>query len=241
MKRFVCGIGVLALALGIAADSASAQLAGNPVYAVNPAVGVTLNGDFGLGVNEESGKNKYAGGRIALGIPMISFWAGAGLMMDTLDATDHELTFGGGAAINLIKAPVLPVALSFQAGGGYVSCETAAITDCSKLTLIAGPALRINLPSPAVRVEPWVMPRVHMTRKSQGGESVMQTGFGASGGLNINLPMGLGFHVVADLATLPRKVSGALTAAKQSPLTVGVGIHYTIAVPSLGLPLVPIN
>jgi hypothetical protein len=58
--------------------------------------------------------------------------------------------------------------------------------------------------------------------------------------VDISLPFGLGLHAVVDFVKFPRKVSGDLTAPKASPLTAGIGLHYKIAVPSLGLPLVPV-
>ena len=84
------------------------------------------------------------------------------------------------------------------------------------------------------------MPRVHLSRMNFGAEAVTQTGFGASGGVDINLPFGFGLHAVVDFVKFPRKVSGTLTAPEASPLTAGIGFHYKIAVPSLGLPLVPV-
>jgi hypothetical protein len=228
MKRFIGGIAVVALATGLVADAASAQLTGNPVYAINPGVGVTLNGDFGRGLNNESGKTNYFGGRVVLGVPMLSFWVGGGLWDSRIVGADKEVTLGGGAAINLIKAPVLPVALSLQMGAGTMSCGT----DCSTLDVVVGPALRINVPTPGVGIEPWIMPRVHVMRASVMGYSATETGFGASGGININSPMGLGFHAVLDML--------AIGDPSVTPLKGGVGLHYTIAVPSLGLPLVPV-
>jgi hypothetical protein len=227
MKRFIGVIAVVVLALGLVSEAASAQLAGNPVYAINPGVGVTLAGDFGRGLNDESGKTNYFGGRVVLGVPMVSFWVGGGVWDPTL---------GGGAAINLIKAPLLPVALTLQVGGSTLSCGD----DCSDLHLVAGPALRINVPTPGIGIEPWIMPRVHMTRFSFAGESATQTGFGASGGININLPMGLGFHAALDFASLPDVTDGAISMPEMTPVIGGIGIHYKIAVPSLGMPLVPV-
>jgi len=239
MKRFIGGLAVVTLAMGLVAETASAQLHGNPVYAISPGVGVTLNGDFGKGINDESGKGTYMGGRVVLGVPMVSFWVGVGQYdANHIDPNvdDKEITMGGGAAINLIKAPLLPVALTLQVGGATVGCGT----DCSNLNLVAGPALKINVPTPGIGVEPWIMPRVHMTRMSFGGESISQTGFGASAGLNINLPVGLGFHAVVDFANFAEKTSGIMTALESSPMTASIGLHYKIAVPSLGLPLVPV-
>ena len=227
MKRFIGGIAVVALALGLAAESASAQLAGNPVYAINPGVGVTLNGDFGRGINDESGKTQFYGGRVVLGVPMLSFWVGGGLW-DPRTGADKEVTLGGGAAINLIKAPVLPVALTLQAGAATVSCGD----DCTTISGVVGPALKVNVPNPAIGIEPWIMPRFQFCRDSDAGTSDTDTGVGVSGGVNINMPMGLGLHVVADWS------SSGDPAVK--PLVGGIGLHYKIAVPSLGLPLVPV-
>jgi hypothetical protein len=64
MKRFVGGIAVLALALGLTASVASAQMHGLPVYGAVGGVGVTIMGDYGRGLNDESGKTNYFGGRI---------------------------------------------------------------------------------------------------------------------------------------------------------------------------------
>ena len=234
MKRFIGGIAVVALAMGLVAEATSAQLRGNPVYAINPGVGITLAGDFGKGINDESGKGNFIGGRIVLGVPMVSFWVGGG-QYDPRGGMDKQTTIGGGAAINLIKAPILPVALTLQVGGATVSCGD----DCSGLNMFVGPALKINVPTPGIGIEPWIMPRVNLSRRSELGESATQTGFGASGGVNINLPMGLGFHAVVDFAKIPASISD-LQIPEASPMTAGIGLHYKIAVPSLGLPLVPV-
>jgi hypothetical protein len=79
-----------------------------------------------------------------------------------------------------------------------------------------------------------------MTRYSEGDVTVTQTGFGASGGINVNLPMGLGFHAAVDLASLPEVSEGSLIMPDLTPMIGGIGIHYKIAVPSLGMPLVPV-
>ena len=235
MKRFIGAIAVVALAMGLVAESASAQLAGNPVYAINPGVGVTLNADFGKGLNDESGKGKFYGGRAVLGVPMVSFWVGGGLVDDNNPLTDNEVALAGGAAINLIKAPILPVALTLQAGGGTIGCGD----DCSNLNLVVGPAIKINVPTPGVGIEPWVMPRVHRSRRRYDEETVVQTGLGVSGGVSINLPMGFGIHGIVDCSHFTATASGELSAPGGMPLSAGIGIHYAIAVPSLGMPLVP--
>ena len=239
MKRLFGGMAVVALAMGIATEAVSAQLDGNPVYAVNPGVGVTLNADYGRGLNDESGETNYYGARVVLGVSAVSFWGGVGQVdMRNPDPTvdDTEVSWGGGAAINLIKAPLVPVSLTLQLGAASVGCGD----DCNDIRFVAGPALRINIPTQIIGIEPWVMPRYHMERNSSGDESVMQHAFGVSGGLNIRLPMGLGFHIVVDYADLPDAIEGTFAIPESSPVTGGIGLHYKIAVPSLGLPLVPV-
>lgn len=236
MKRIFGVFAIAALAMVLVTEAASAQLAGNPVYAINPGIGVTLNGDFGRGVNDDSGEGNFYGGRVVLGVPMLSFWVGGGMYDSGVPNADSEVTLGGGAAFNLIKAPILPVALTLQVGGGTVGCGT----DCSELNLVAGPALRINVPTPGIGIEPWIMPRLQLSRVSAGETDITQTGFGASGGVNINLPMGLGIHAAADFASLPESTSGLVTILESQPFTAGIGVHYKITVPSLGMPLVPV-
>ena len=135
-----------------------------------------------------------------------------------------------------MKAPLLPYALTLQLGGGTVSCGT----DCNMLDLVTGPAFKVNVHAPGLRIEPWVMPRVHVSRTSFRGESVLQPGFGVSLGVNLSIPSGFGMHAVLDFADFSRSTSGSLTVPKASPYTGGIGIHYKIAVPSLGMPLMPV-
>jgi hypothetical protein len=61
MKRFLGPIPMLAVMFFLVNETASAQLAGNPVYAVTPSVGVTLSVDYGRGlVVGESAKTVFS-------------------------------------------------------------------------------------------------------------------------------------------------------------------------------------
>jgi hypothetical protein len=232
MKRFVGGITTLALASGFATNPAVAQLAGNPVYAITPSVGITLSPDYGRGlVTDESAKTDFFGGRLVVGLPAVSFWVGGGAYDNRTTGADMEITLGGGAAVNFLKTPSLPVALSLQMGGGTVPCGT----DCSTINAYAGPALKINVVGAVNSVHPWVMPRVQFTHFSMSGASVNQVGFGGSGGINLTLPFGLGIHGAVDLAIFEEAISGAMIAEKRSPLVVGGGLHYSVSVPGFGV------
>ena len=230
MKRTLGRVASAALTLSLAAAPAAAQMVGNPVYfSPKGGIGFTISGDYGRGLNDESGKSNYFGGRATLGLPMVSIMAGAGSVKP--EAGESDITFGGAIAVNVLKVgPVTPVALSLQAGVGYQKIDVGAIS-FTTLNVPIGVGITVDVPTPAVGVEPWVAPRINIVRVSALGASSTETGFGASGGLNITLPTGLGFHVAFDWMTIGDP--------SVKPLTVGAGIHYTISIPSLGVPGVP--
>jgi len=230
MKRFIGAIPMLAVIFFLVSETASAQLAGNPVYAIIPSVGVTLSSDYGRGLAVgESAETEYYGGRLIMGFPGVSFWVGGGAY-DSRTAAEMEKMLGGGVAIDFLQAPSLPVALSLQVGGGTGACGT----DCTVTNAVAGPVLKINVVGAVNTVQPWLMPRVQATRFSMGGAVATQFGFGGSGGINLNLPFGLGLHAVLDYATFSETTSGAMIAAKRAPLIVGGGLHYFVSIPGFG-------
>jgi hypothetical protein len=207
----------------------SAQLVGNPVYAVKSDIGVTFAADFGRGLSAGSGGEFGLASRLVLGAPMVDFWVGGGLFDDTNAASGRGITLAGGAAISVLTAPAIPAALSFQVGAGASGCGT----DCTDVSLIAGSALTIDVPTTALGMQPWIMPRIHMNRRSFGGANAIQTGFGASGGVNINLPMGLGFHAAVDLVDFKSQRTGTLSIPETSSITAGLGLHFNLTVPGL--------
>lgn len=226
MKRFVSGIAAVAFALGLTVSTAAAQPSQLPTYAAVGAVGVTIEGDFARGLNDESGKTNYFGGRIELGLPMFNVYAGAGSYKPS--GGDSQITFGGAAAVKVVQGPAMPVGVAIQAGLGYESDE-----GFNFMRVPFGPVLSFNVPSPTVSVTPWIMPRGELWRFSGGGESQTEFGFGASGGLTIVLPVGVDFHAALDWMTID--LGEGEVSASISPLVVGVGASYHITVPSLGM------
>ena len=201
--------------LGLFASPALAQMLGNPVYfSPKQGVGLTIAGDYGRGLNDNSGKTNYFGGRATLGLPMFAITVGGGSASP--EVGDAVTTFGASAAVTVIKGPMVPVTLSLQAGVGSYEVGTVRV-----MNVPVGAALAFNVSSPGASVEPWVAPRLNITKPS-GGDAEMD--LGASGGVNVGLPSGLGFHLAVDYVA----VSGG------SPILVGAGVHYTIKIPSLG-------
>jgi len=217
MKNLV-RISLAALALGVFASAASAQTSGNVVWGALPGNGVTIAGDFGLGVNDDAkiggASTMYFGGRLGYGANMFSVYAVGGMYPIGNDFADGEVTLGGGLAVHVMNQPAAPVSVSVQAGAGYIK-----FGDATQMTFGGGPLLGINVPSTGVAIKPWLLPRVQYVKITDFDGEI---GFGASGGLAVDMPMGLGFHLGLDWS------STDFGGATVKPLIVGVGVHYAI-------------
>jgi hypothetical protein len=222
--------------LALFASPVLAQMLGNPVYfSPKQGVGLTLAGDYGRGLNDASGKTNYFGGRATLGLPMVAITAGAGSEKQSSSIGGASFTsFGGDVAVTVLKGPIVPVSLSLQAGAGYSSKS-----GIKQVHVPIGAALAFNVKSPGASVEPWVAPRLDLYRASGTGivNPTTEKHVGASAGLNVGLPSGLGFHLALDYTYV--KGLGTLSSSERSPFLVGAGVHYTIKIPSLGVPMVP--
>jgi hypothetical protein len=211
MKRIV----VLALGLIAVAAPVQAQLTGIVNYAVpvgGEAPATHLVGEFGRGLNEDSGKlNAFAvaAGRTGIG-GRGSVFVGASMLNSD---PDSQNSFGIVGAVG-VSQPASPTQISVQAGVGYMS----PADDVTVWSVPVGIALARSMPQGAGSLNYWVMPRVHMTRVAVTGlDSEMETDFGASGGLGFTTASGFGVHAAIDLL-----------AATNSIWTVGAGIHYMI-------------
>ncbi|UCG84955.1 MAG: hypothetical protein JSW71_13510 [Gemmatimonadota bacterium] len=239
MKRFLGAIALAALIVGFCVESATAQMNGFVNYPAVGGVGVKLFGDYGRGLNEESLKSNYFGGRAELGLPFVNFWAGIGsVKADSATvgaATSSEMTYGGGASFNILKGPLVPVHVAVQAGFGYLKRDLGNNVS-SKVTKIPfGLSAAINLPTPGVGVKPWAYAfGEYQSRSETGAESESKVGFGISGGLEVNLQMGLGLYAALNWSSIDFGAEGE-TDTTESPLFLGVGLSYKIQVPTLGM------
>ena len=145
----------------------------------------------------------------------------------------------GSAALKVFGGPLIPVAVSLQAGAGYLKKGTG--TSATKtLNVPIGLGFAINVPTPGASFEPWAAGRVHMNSVTVGTASGTQVGYGVSGGVNLGLPIGVGLHVALDWSRFSRKTVGTLNLSKRETMVVGVGLHYSIKLPGLpGIPIVP--
>jgi hypothetical protein len=219
-RVFYVGRGLfVAAGLIAAAAPAQAQLTGIVNYAV-PVGGempaTHLVGEFGRGLNEDSGKlNAFAvaAGRTGIG-GRGSVFAGAS-MLDS--DPDSEYSFGVAGAVG-VSQPTSPTQISVQAGIGYMSSEQPLVGDVTYWSIPIGIALGRSMPQGTGSLNYWAMPRVHLSRASaEGVDSEMETDFGASGGIGFTTASGFGFHAAIDLL-----------AATNSIWTMGAGVHYVI-------------
>jgi len=206
-KRFDT-IALAALAAALVATPATAQLTGQPVYAIPGGTGVSLNADVGVSI-DPSGFNSFAG-RASLGLPMIGLTAA--FQPEVLDAVENSIMFGG--AVTVLPLPTTSIRLQANVGYGL---------DSEILRVPIGAVLDVRPPTPAISVNPWVFPSFRITRVSFLGTTETSTGVGVAAGLNVGLPGGLGGHVALDYD------------ADSEVLVAGFGVHYKISVPGLGM------
>lgn len=245
MKRVTAVFFVVSVMFAMSVTPASAQIFNQPVYH-NPGhgTGVTLAADIGIGANDDAKKLVPGetpvgyGGHITLGLPVVTITAGLSVV-DPKGPRDTEVAVGGNLALTLFKAPMTPIVVDLQAGLGYVKFDAAGgFPELKVIDVPIGVGLGINVPNPSVSFEPWIAPRIHVRNVRTTGLTFLSTGsdetkvgFGVSGGFNLGLPMGLGFHAAVDWMTIDNVMG-----TSESPVVFGFGINYKFNVPSLGLP-----
>ena len=103
-----------ALLLAVLAQPAAAQLNSMPVfYSPKGGTGFTLYGDFGKGMNDESGKNTSFAARAVLGVSALTFGAAVGTVNAGFGGVDeNSFQWMGMAAFRILGGGVLPAALS---------------------------------------------------------------------------------------------------------------------------------
>ena len=228
MKSFVGCAAALALAVGLVVAPAAAQLNSIPVY-FNPkgGTGFTLAGDFGKGVNTQSGKNTAFGVRASVGGGPFSIGAGVGTVSL---AGQSEVQYMGNAALRIVGGPLIPVSVAVQAGVGYLKQDIpagATTISATTLNIPIGIGIGLSVPTPGFSFDPWIAPRVTINTVEFLGTTVTNSGVGVSGGVNLAFVMGLGLHLGFDWT----KVGGS------TPLIIGAGVHYKFGPP--GIPVVP--
>lgn len=212
--------------LGLAAGGAPlrAQVPGIPVYNIGVPRGVGVYGDVGLPNDEAGGGTALAvTGRAGFG----PFGATAILSSFNPDGpTGSDLSVGATANYRLFGGPLVPLAVSLQAGVGYAKPEGGFVpgNDVTQWRFPVGVGFTLTIPNPVLAIKPWLAPRVDILRTSlDGGDSTTDTEFGLSGGVELNLLTGLGVHAAYD----------AVFREGGTPGVFGIGGHYNFRVPGL--------
>ena len=216
MRNVFVRVCALAVAMTMTASLAEAQITNQPVY-VSPkhGTGLSLAFDYGKGLNDSSGKLNAYGGRATLGIGFVTIGAGAS-SISLGSGAGSEMSYGATASINIVSAPLVPVGGSVFGGFGTVS-----VAGNSQNSYPVGAAIAVKPPTAGLGIEIWAAPRVDIKNAS----STTATNFGISGGVNLDLPIGLGIHLALDYVA----VSDA------APLLLGAGAQYKFIIPGLGI------
>ena len=214
------------LVLGLVAQPAAAQLVNNPTYfGPKPETGLSIFGDYGKGLNTNSGKGHNIGVRAELSMPMIMVGIGAGSFKASSASASSITQFEGEAALTLMSLPLTGVSVGLHAGAGYWSNSGA-----KQMTVPIGLTLGVKPPTPGMSIEPWISPRIQITHSDNGVTAATNnTNAGVSAGVNLGIPGGLGLHAAVDYLNVK---NGGVDA---SPLVFGVGLHYSFTLPGMGM------
>jgi hypothetical protein len=213
--RGVFALAILALLLGTSSRGANAQVRGIPVYNNGIPSGIGLYGDVGF-------PDSAAGEGTAFGVSGRAGFGnfGATAMLATFNPDgggDSDLTVGATLNYKVFGAPLTPLSVTLQAGIGYSKPDLGLFPgDEDELRLPVGLGFALTIPNPIVAIQPWLAPRVDITRVSGGGLSESETSFGLSGGVELNLLNGFGVHAAYD----------RVYADGSDPGIFGFGAHY---------------
>lgn len=213
----------LVLGLAIGATPLAAQVRGIPVYNSGVPRGIGVYGDVGFPNDEAGGGTGLAvtgrGGFGAFGVTAIlSSYNAEG-------PAGSDLSVGATANYRLFGGPLVPLAVSLQAGAGYAKPEDGFLPgDVTEWRFPIGVGFTLTIPNPVLAIKPWLAPRVDIRRTSPDvGDAFTDTEFGLSGGVELNLLTGLGLHAAYD----------AVFREGGTPGVFGIGAHYNFRVPGL--------
>jgi len=225
MNHSARGVLVLAgsmLVLAATGQDAVAQVRGIPVYNNGIPTGIAVYGDVGF-PNQDAGKGTAfaVSGRGGFG-PF-----GATAMIATFNpdgAGDNDISVGATLNYKVFGGPLIPLSVTLQGGIGYSKPDVGLLPgDEDELRFPVGLGFALTIPNPMVAIQPWLAPRVDITRISGGGLSDTETAFGLSGGVELNLLSGFGVHAAYD----------RVFADGGDPGIFGFGAHYAFRIPGL--------
>jgi len=213
------------LAVAGTALPAAAQVRGIPVYNSGVPRGLGLYGDVGFANDEAGGGTGYGlTGKAGFG----PLGVAAQVSTSKPDGGDSDISVGGSLNYRVFGGPLVPLAVTLQAGAGYVKAGGSDLvfppSDVTFWHFPVGVGFTLTIPNPVLAIRPWLAPRLDIVRTSpDGGESDTDTNFGLSGGIEANFLNGFGLHAAYD----------AVFADGARPGIFGLGAHYTFRTPGL--------
>jgi len=215
-------LAVVATGLGAAAP-AVAQVRGLPVYNSGVPRGIGMSGEIGF-PNQDAGKGLGYGVTGSAGIGLLGVTATVGAYNPDGPA-GAKAVVGGTVDYRVFGGPLIPLAVTLQGGVGYHKPDAAVGSKETDLHVPVGVGLALTIPNPAVAIKPWIAPRVDISRTKVETAGISSTNtdtrFGISGGVELNLLNGLGFHAAYDLVSKEGSKPGVF----------GVGLHYAMRLP----------
>jgi hypothetical protein len=216
--------GAVAVLVLAASAPARAQVTGLPVVNSGVISGLSLAVDGGI-PNDDAGGGYAVGATAGLGFGPIGVTAR--LARFKPDGGDELWSGGATANLKVFGGPLIPLAVTLQAGAGYanpeLSCIPVGACDVTEWRFPVGVGVSFTLPNPALAIKPWIAPRVDIRRRSTDGSAVTETDFAISGGIELNTLTGIGLHAAYDL--VKRDVG--------SPGIFSAGLHYSFRIPGL--------
>ncbi|HXE59024.1 MAG TPA: outer membrane beta-barrel protein [Gemmatimonadales bacterium] len=210
-----------ALALACAANPASAQVLGIPVYNGGVPSGIGIGIDVAF-PNDDLGDGTAYGVRGMVGLGPLGLTASLAQFNPKGDG-DNVTSVGGTANLKVFGGPLVPVSVTLQGGVGFWSRETL-LGDVNTLHVPLGVGVGVSIPNPALAIRPWVAPRLDIVRVDGDlGDAETETNFGFSLGVDFNTLSGLGLHAIYDW----------VSADDLKPQSIGFGAHYAFRVPGL--------
>ncbi len=220
MTRIARITAAAALPLAALATAAQAQLAGIPVY-FNPRGGTGLGVAANVGFPNtdarfpftDAGSGTAYGVALSLGIGPVTISGMIG--EENAAASTRQATYGGSIAYRVFGGGLRPVAIAVQGGYGVIRMPDFLIT---QTTIPVG--VGISFDPPAFPLKPWIAPRMDFTSFGGGSGLSNSASFHVSGGVNLDLLLGLGVHAAVDWGQ--KTVYGTTYA----PLILSVGAHF---------------
>lgn len=208
--------------LGAAASGLGAQVAGLPVRNAGIGTGIGIAADAGF-PNGDYGKGMALGATGVVGLGPLGVSASVA-RWDPSGEGDVVTSVGGTGNLKVFGGPLIPFAVTLQAGVGRYRQDTIEGGKLTTLHVPLGLGVALTIPNPAFSIKPWLAPRIDLRRISESGGAVSGTDsdtrakLGISGGVDLGFLSGLSVRAMYD-----RVFAG--DGASPSVLSLGLGFR----------------